>query len=607
MATLRLLIVEDDPADVELIVRELTKSGFDPTCRSVATREAFVGQLVEDRPDVVIYDHNLPHFSSAEALQLTKDSGSEVPFIIVSHAIGDEDAVALMRAGAADYLLKDRLGRLGESVRHALEQRRLREEHAAARQAIVTLNEDLALRIAARTAELRVANHALEVELDQRKQAEEALRQLNSELEERVEARTRDIVASHNRLQALASELTLAEQRERKRLAAELHDYLAQMLALGRMKVAQLRPQLSTNVAAAQQITGEIDDLFKRAGEYTRSLMAKLSPPVLDELGLPAALTWLAKEMPLHGLKVDVRLAEENVSLPDDQAVLLFQSVRELLINVAKHAGTDRATVTLRVESDGQLYIEVEDNGCGFDATAANTKVSGSAFGLFSVRERMQAMGGRLDVMSAPSHGTTITLSLPLQKRDEDEQETRDKQGESEGLRLSCLNEGKLNGREEPDRQDRSSEPEPAAPVSQVSPGATRVSVLLVDDHLMVRQGLKALLDSFPDVSVIGEAGDGQEAIVLAGQLQPDLVLMDINMPWMDGIEATKRIKEQWPETPVIGLSVDNQPATMQAMKAAGAALFVSKDAAAEHLHDVIVAVGSTTRPASSVEQERLF
>jgi DNA-binding NarL/FixJ family response regulator len=135
------------------------------------------------------------------------------------------------------------------------------------------------------------------------------------------------------------------------------------------------------------------------------------------------------------------------------------------------------------------------------------------------------------------------------------------------------------------------------------------VGVLLVDDHIMIRQGLRAILDGFPDVSVIGEAGDGQEAVRLAGQLQPDLdlVLMDINMPWMDGIEATRRIKQQWPETPVIGLSIDNQPETMQAMKAAGAALYVSKDAAAEHLHDVIVAVGSTNRPKSPVEQERLF
>ena len=116
MVTLRVLIVEDDPADVELITRELIKSGFDPICLRVDTREEFLSRLVEERPDIIIYDHNLPHFSSAEALQSTQQSGLGIPFIIVSHAIGDEDAVALMRAGAADYLLKDRLGRLGSSA-----------------------------------------------------------------------------------------------------------------------------------------------------------------------------------------------------------------------------------------------------------------------------------------------------------------------------------------------------------------------------------------------------------------------------------------------------------------------------------------------------------
>ena len=437
MATLRVLIVEDDQADAELITRELTKSGFDPICSRIDTREEFSMRLVEEQPDVIIYDHNLPHFSSAEALQSTQQSGLGIPFIIVSHAIGDEDAVTLMRAGAADYLLKDRLGRLGESIRHALEQRRLRAEHAAARNAIVALNADLELRIASRTAQLKVANQSLEAELGQRKRVEEELRRLNSELEERVVERTRDLVASNHQLQALATELTLAEQRERKRLAGELHDYLAQMLALGRMKVGQLRPKISPD-PAKQQLIGDIDELFQKAAEYTRSLMAKLNPPVLDDLGLPAALEWLAKEMPLHNLMVEVRLGQDHVPLPDDQAILLFQSVRELLINVAKHAKTDRATVALRVDEQNRLCIEVQDRGRGFDPEADKT---GSHFGLFSVKERMEAMGGRLEVKSTPGQGTTVTLLLPVAGMGEQEKE-RGRPGERRYTEM--LNVGKV-------------------------------------------------------------------------------------------------------------------------------------------------------------------
>lgn len=578
MTLLNLLIVEDDAADVELVVRELKKSGYEPKPLPVASRAAFIQGLAEHRPDVIIYDHNLPQFSSAEALRLAQDHGAGIPFIIVSHAIGDEDAVALMRAGAADYLLKDRLGRLGEAVRHALEQRRLREEHAAARQSIVTLNEDLALRIAARTAELRVANHSLQVELEQRKRAEEALLRLNGELEQRVEERTRDIVASHNRLQALASELTLAEQRERKRLAAELHDYLAQMLALGRMKVAQLRSRLSGE-GSVEPLVGEIDDLFKKAAEYTRSLMAKLSPPVLDELGLPAALTWLASEMPLHGLKVDVQLGTDKVVLPDDQSVLLFQSVRELLLNVAKHAGTDCATVALKVEESGRLLIEVQDHGRGFNPAAPESKPAGSHFGLFSVRERMQAMGGWFNVTSAPDVGTTATLSLPMPPVPEVKQTDAELHA-TDRSPLTCNPSSNGNAR--------------------------RIRVLLVDDHVMVRRGLKVILEGFPDLTVVGEAGDGREAIEKVAELTPDLVLMDINMPWMDGIEATKRIKQEWPETPVIALSIDNQPHTRDAVAAAGATTFVSKDAAAEHLHEVILSAGRADRSEGFVQPERL-
>ena len=107
MATLRLLIVEDDTTDAELAIRELRKNGFDPQFRRVDTREAFLNGLAEDRPDVIIYDHNLPHFSSSEALELAQQRELGIPFIIVSHAIGDEEAVALMRGGAAELKLGD--------------------------------------------------------------------------------------------------------------------------------------------------------------------------------------------------------------------------------------------------------------------------------------------------------------------------------------------------------------------------------------------------------------------------------------------------------------------------------------------------------------------
>jgi DNA-binding NarL/FixJ family response regulator len=107
----------------------------------------------------------------------------------------------------------------------------------------------------------------------------------------------------------------------------------------------------------------------------------------------------------------------------------------------------------------------------------------------------------------------------------------------------------------------------------------------------MVRQGLRAILATYADVTIIGEAKDGIEAVKMAAELAPDVILMDINMPQMDGIEATLRIKAAQPAAIVIGLSVNNSTQAMDAIKRAGAATLISKEAAAEQLHAAIAAL----------------
>ncbi len=139
----------------------------------------------------------MPHFSSAEALRCLHNCRLSIPFIVVSHAIGDEEAVALMRNGASDYILKDRMARLGEAVRHVLEKRQLRSQYAEAQEDLRLLNQELERRIVERTAELEVANSELARELSERKQIEEQLRQLTGTLEERVKERTQQLSTSY--------------------------------------------------------------------------------------------------------------------------------------------------------------------------------------------------------------------------------------------------------------------------------------------------------------------------------------------------------------------------------------------------------------------------
>lgn len=128
---LQVLILEDSPTDAELEIYELRRAGFEPDWVRVETEAAFVHQLRPDL-DLIIADYQLPQFSGVRALACLNEAQLDVPFIMVSGAIGEEMAVELMREGAADYLLKDRLARLGQAVRRAVAQRRDRQIRAEA-------------------------------------------------------------------------------------------------------------------------------------------------------------------------------------------------------------------------------------------------------------------------------------------------------------------------------------------------------------------------------------------------------------------------------------------------------------------------------------------
>jgi len=399
-------------------------------------------------------------------------------------------------------------------------------------------------------------------------QSEVRLRSIYSQLEQLVEERTRELLQAQERLRLLATELNLAEQRERKRLANELHDNLAQWLVicclnLGRVQQIDLSPK-------ASQIVKETEEVLDKALEYSRTLMTELSPPVLQEHGLSAGLTWLGEQMKRHGLTVTVDIGTVAYpSLPDDCAVLLFQSVRELLMNVLKHAESKEVTVRL-FESHLDLCIEVRDEGAGFDlaASSASAPSMTSQFGLLSVRERMQALGGQFDLKSSPAAGTTATLLLPL--------------------KIANGPESKVLSARLSDKSALPSNSELITQHSKLHQQDAKIRVLLVDDHAMVRQGLRAVLESYPDVEVVGEAGNGEEAVAQVERLQPTIVVMDINMPKMNGIKATSQITSRFPGVIVIGLSVQTGGENEVAMRNAGASILLTKEAAVEELYKAI-------------------
>lgn len=415
----------------------------------------------------------------------------------------------------------------------------------------------------------KAMNEALLVSSVHHHELMEITQNQNGELERRVLARTQEREQLQDDLRTLAVELNLAEQRERVRIACELHDYLAQLLVLCRLKLGQAkRQELSPQAAHFVQ---ETEETLGKALAYCRTLMAELSPPVLQGKGLGPALIWLGDNLKAFGVAVTVDISgAADLVLPQDHVVLLFQSVRELLLNVAKHATIKRAMVQMTVKDTGLRLIVSDENG--FDLVLARqesiTPMS-SKFGLFSIEQRMKALGGTFDIQSAPGQGTIVTLGLPLSLPDR----SRDRIDSFVSL-VAAPSEGEA-GHHPDDR-------------AQVEPDTNNIRILLVDDHTVLREGLRSIVSTHPHLKVVGEAGDGVEAVELAQSLAPDVVVMDINMPRMNGLDATHHIKTNWPHIEIIGLSMTQSADMEQKMKAAGAAAYLTKESAADVLCQVI-------------------
>jgi PAS domain S-box-containing protein len=215
-------------------------------------------------------------------------------------------------------------------------------------------------------------------------------------------------------LQSLASELSLTEERERRRLATVLHDHIGQLLVLAKGKFEKLQESaIYRNLVKPME---EIRRLIDESIRYTRSLIFELSPPILYDLGFEATVEWLGEHMEKqYGLAVEVEDDQNPKPLDNETRVLLFRGVRELLFNVLKHAQATRAKVSIQREGD-RLRIAVEDNGVGFPPERlASPGGKGEGFGIFSIRERLNCYGGKLEIQSTPGEVTRVILTMPLQ------------------------------------------------------------------------------------------------------------------------------------------------------------------------------------------------
>jgi len=379
-------------------------------------------------------------------------------------------------------------------------------------------------------------------------------------LEQREEERLAAVEKQANAARAMAFDLTRDEQRGRRRLGELLHNQLQQLLAAAKLRVSMVHS--AVEAADVRHSLAEIVSLLEDSIRASRALTAELTPPILYEGGLTPAVEWLARQMgPAHGLAVSVEADPEAEPGSEEARVMLFACVRELLLNVAKHAGVDAASVWIGLSEGGATKVQVTDEGRGFDPMTVAVGDEEDRLGLHSIQQRLALLGGMMTVDSGPGQGSRVTLQIPRAGTPARAEATPLRKPGSERVR---------------DAAD--------LPAAVQASSDHRIRVVLADDHKMMREGLAAVLRQQADIELVGEAVDGREAVELARRLRPDVVVMDVTMPVLNGIEATRQIVSEMRAVSVIGLSMHEEADMAEAMRAAGAADYLTKDGPSDAL-----------------------
>lgn len=350
-AVVRILHLEDSRVDHALVKFALQRSQLACELVLVDTMEDLQFQLETASFDIVLADYHLPGFTGLDGWDLAHALRPELPFVVLSGAIGEAAAVEAMHRGVSDYLLKDNMHRLAHVIERALE-----------------------------ISETRRAKAVADAEL----------------------------ADSRQRLAELAEHLQASIEQERSDIAREIHDDIGGALTAVKLDLA-LVGRHTQDPAMKRHVQSAMEMLQHALGASQR-IMLNLRPPILDQ-GLVAAVQWLAASFERRtGIRVVVRRSAEVIEVSRELQLVAYRTAQEALTNVTKHAQASAVTIDLS-DREGVLTLEVKDNGCGLDPQALRKEKS---FGLLGLRERAAKVDGWLDVSSSPQ-GTSVILSVPLQ------------------------------------------------------------------------------------------------------------------------------------------------------------------------------------------------
>jgi signal transduction histidine kinase/AmiR/NasT family two-component response regulator len=367
-------------------------------------------------------------------------------------------------------------------------------------------------------------------------------------------------------LRVLSTRLLKVQDDERRRIARDLHDITGQKLAFQSIALSQILNRKSSGLdPESRRALLECSALSKQVGEEIRTLSYLLHPPLLDELGLSSAVKWYVEGFEQRsGIKVKVEMDSDFVRLAPDVEVTLFRVIQESLTNVHRYSASPNAFVLLKATAN-EIELQVGDSGKGMnqDTLDAKTgKVVPLGVGIQGMRERIRQLAGKLEITSQPNQGTLVKATLPLS--------TAQASASSE----SAVSPALLS-------------PNHASAPSSVHRNS-RKQILIADDHEMLRRGLRSMLEKELAWEICGEAVDGQDAVDKATELRPDLVILDINMPVLNGLAAVRQIRRNSPGTKILIFTVHDSDQTVKEIQAAGAHGILSKSNASEDLLRVV-------------------
>src|SRR5881628_1659071 len=544
--TLRILLLEDVPADAALVERHLTKSGLEFLSQRVDTRARFEEALQKFVPDIVLSDHGLPGFDGSAALELVKQRSPTLPVILVTGSLNEEKAVEFMKAGAADYILKDHLTRLPEAIRRALRERALREERE---QAVAALREseaqyrslfestpypiwvfDLethrvlavngaAIRhygysreefLALRIEELRppedvpaLHRHLATMPSDYHAAGTWRHRKKDGTLIE-VETSGHGITFAGRR----AEQVVINDVTERKRLEEQFRQ-AQKMEAVGRLAagVAHDFNNLLTAILGTTDLILELEKLLRRLLGEDVAIRVAVAPDCGGVKADPGQL-----EQVIVNLAVNARDAMPN----GGRLTLETKNV-----DLDADYPTDRVTIP----AGRYVMLAVTDTGTGMDAQTKarifepffTTKPvgKGTGLGLATVYGAVKQSGGYIWLYSEVGQGTSFKIYLQ---------------------RIDAV------------------EPQAAAVETAVMLDGSE-TVLVAEDEDAVRQIIEKALQARGYTVMV--ARDGNEALALAGRHtgQIDLLVTDVVMPDMNGRALSERLTHVRPKIKTLYLS----------------------------------------------------